>query len=113
MATTVEASGSQTASIGTEHTLATIAGPGAYQVWIDTTAMTATDVVEFRAKAPVLSGGTVVTFFYGMFCGAQPADDVGKISAPFMIDSAAGGCLITLKQTIGTGRSFPWKILKA
>ena len=36
MAVAVEASGTQTATVGTEHTLATIAGPGVYVVKVDT-----------------------------------------------------------------------------
>jgi hypothetical protein len=113
MAITVEASGSQTAVIGTEHTLATIAGPGTYVANIDTANMAAGDAVEFRIKMPVLSGGTARTEFYVMYTGVQPADDVLKTSVPFIVDATAGGCLVTLKQILGTGRVYPWSIKKS
>lgn len=111
MAVTVDASGTQTAVIGTEHTLDTIAGPGVYQFFVDTTNLAAGDVVELRVKKPVLNSGTVVTFMYGMFAGVQPPEDKGKMSDPFLVDGAAGACVVTLKQILGTGRAFPWSVL--
>jgi hypothetical protein len=112
MAISVEASGTQTAVIGTEHTLATIAGPGVYVANVDLSAMAAGDVVELRIKKPVLSAGTARAQFYAMYTDAQPADDILKTSVPFLVDAIAGGCVVTLKQTTGTGRSFPYSILK-
>lgn len=112
MAVTVEASGTQTAVITTEHTLATIAGPGVYIVNVDTANMAAGDVVEFRIKKPVLSAGTTRIEFYAMFAGVQPTEDVLKTSVPIVVDSTAGSCTVTLKQTLGTGRNFPWSVLK-
>lgn len=112
MAVTVEASGSQTATVTTEHTLATVAGPGVYVVNVDTANLAAGDVVELRVKKPVLSGGTARVVFYAMFAGAQPTEDVLKTSVPIVIDATAAACDVTLKQTLGTGRSFAWSILK-
>jgi hypothetical protein len=112
MAVTVEASGTQTATVTTEHTLATIAGPGVYVANVDTAAMAAGDVAELRVKKPVLASGTTRTEFYAMFAGVQPTEDTLKTSVPIVVDSTAGACTVTLKQTVGTGRAFPFSILK-
>jgi hypothetical protein len=112
MAVTVEASGSQTATVTTEHVLVTIAGPGVYVANVDTGAMAAGDVLELRVKKPTLASGTTRVEFYAMFTGAQPTEDVLKTSVPIVVDSTAGGCTVTLKQTLGTGRAYPWSVLK-
>lgn len=112
MAVTVDSSGTQSATLTTEHTLATVTAAGVYVANIDTANMAAGDVVEFRVKKPVLSGGTARTEFYAMFSGVQPTEDVLKTSVPIVVDATAAGCLVTLKQTFGTGRSFPFSILK-
>lgn len=116
MAVTIEASGTGISgaalTVGTEHTLATIAGPGVYVYNVDLSVMLAGDVIELRVKKPVLSGGTANVPYYAMFTGVQPAVDAEKPSVPFVVDSAAGGCLATIKQTIGTGRTPVWSIQK-
>ena len=112
MAVSVESSGNQTAVIGTEHTLDTLADGGVYQCEVDTANMAAGDVLELRIAKPVLAGGTARVMFYAMFTGAQPAEDRLKVSVPFAVDATAAGCLVTLKQTAGTGRAYPWSIHK-
>ncbi len=112
MAVTVEASGTQTATVTTEHTLATVAGPGVYVLNVDTVNMVANDVLELRVKKPVLAAGTTRVEFFQAYYGAQPTDDILKTSVPVVIDSTAGGATFTLKQTFGTSRNFPWSILK-
>lgn len=112
MAVTVEASGSQAATVTTEHTLATIAGPGVYQAKIDCSVLQAGDVVELRIKGPALGSGTTRVQHYAGFAGVQPADDAMKTSVPFVVDSAAGNHTVTLTQSFGTSRTFPWTILK-
>src|SRR6266498_1628662 len=101
MAVTVEASGTQAATVTTEHTLATVAGPGVYVLNVDTANMVANDVLELRVKKPVLAAGTVRLEFFQAYYGAQPTDDVMKTSVPVIVDSTAGGALFTLKQTFG------------
>lgn len=112
MAVTVNASGTQTATVTTEHTLATVSTAGVFVFNVDTANMTATDVLELRVKKPTLASGTTRTYLYAMYTGAQPTDDVLKTSVPVVIDATAGSATFTLKQTIGTGRSFPWSILQ-
>jgi hypothetical protein len=112
MAVTVQSSNTQTAVIGTEHTLDTLSTAGVYLAKIDCSAMQAGDVVELRVKQPVLASGTAQVPSYAMYTDAQLSDDALKVSDPIIVDSTAGACVVTLKQILGTGRAFPWSILK-
>lgn len=113
MSVSVAASGSQAATVGTEHTLTTLAGPGVYVFEVDASVLAAQDVLELRVKGPTLSGGTAQVHFYTAYYGVQAADDVMKVSVPFAVDSAAGSHVCTLRQVAGAaGRTFPWKVLQ-
>lgn len=113
MSVTASASGTQTASISTEHQLADTAAAGVYTFHVDTNAMVAGDTLELRVYQMVLTGGTSRVAYMQTFSGAQPADDKIKISEPIgneLTDSTS--LRFSLKQTAGTGRAFPWKVLK-
>ena len=107
---TSAASGTQTAVIGTEHTLGSaITTPGDYVLKVDKAAMQSGDALELRIYDTVLSGGVSrVVYKYTAPPGAQSADDMIAVSVPIPIDV---GVTFTLKQTAGTGRSYPWKVL--
>ena len=113
MAVTAEATGTQTATVTTEHTLADVATAGTYTLHVDMNAMAAGDVVELRIYQIVLTGGTRRVAYCQRFAGAQPADDKIAVSVPISNElTDAGSIRFTLKQTFGTGRAFPWKVLK-
>ncbi len=105
---TAKSSGTQSATISTEHTLLSTTDAGVYVMEVDTNAMASGDTLELRIKKKVLSGGTVRGGYVVTYSGAQSADDIIKVSVPITTDVGAD---FTLKQTAGTGRSFPWKIL--
>lgn len=105
---TSEADGSQTAVIDTEHTLATIATDGSFVLYVDTNAMVDGDVLELRAKVKVRSVGTTRTILLGTYQHAQTNESV-KASIPV---ASINELVFTLKQTAGTGRAFPWEIVK-
>jgi hypothetical protein len=107
-APTVDASGTQTAVIDTEHTLRTTVAAGTFQLWVDISAMQTGDTLELRAKTNILSAGSVNVIFLQTFSGAAPADDAVQVSIPLPADQPV---VFTLKQTAGTGRDFPWKVL--
>jgi hypothetical protein len=113
MAITSFASGTQTATVGTEHTLASVNVPGVFVLAVDTSALAALDVLELRIKQIILTGGTVRVLAFVAFYGAQLADDVQKqsIAVPNELTDA-GALTFTLKQTFGTGRSYAWKVFK-
>jgi hypothetical protein len=113
MAVTAAASGTQTATVTTEHTLADIAAAGTYTLHVDTVNMAAGDVLELRAYQMVLTSGTRRVAYFMAYYGAQPTDDAIKISVPISNELTDSGALrFTLKQAFGTGRNFPWKILR-
>ena len=113
MAVTAQGSGTQSATVTTEHTLLDVAVAGTFTLHVDTVNMVAGDVVELRLYQMVLTGGTRRVAYFASYSGAQPADDVIKISVPISNELTDSGALrFTLKQTFGTSRNFPWKVLK-
>lgn len=112
MAVTAFASGTQAASINTEHFLTSVNEDGTYTLHIDTNAMQSGDTIELRAYQMVLTGGTARVAYFSSYSDAQSADDVIKISVPISNELSDSQALrFSLKQTAGTGRSFPWKVL--
>lgn len=113
MAVTAQGSGSQAATLTTEHTLLDIATAGTFTLHVDANAMASGDVLELRVYQIVLAAGTRRVAYFQSFVGAQSVDDVVKISVPISNELTDAGALrFTLKQTVGTGRTFPWKVLK-
>jgi hypothetical protein len=113
VAVTAHASGTQAATVGTEHFLASPAVAGTFTLHVDTVNMAAGDVLELRVYQMVLTGGTQRVAYIATFAGAQAADDLIKISVPVSNELTDTNSLrFSLKQTAGTGRNFPWKVLK-
>jgi len=113
MAVTAQSSGTQSATVTTEHTLLDVAVAGTFTLHVDTVNMVAGDVLELRMYQIILTGGTRRVAYFESFTGPQPADDVIKISVPISNELTDSGSLrFTLKQTFGTSRNFPWKVLK-
>ena|SRR5437868_4107605 len=105
--TTSNQSGSQAATIGTEHQLgAAITAAGVYALVVDTANMANGDVLELRAKTKCKAGSASRQAFFVTYAHAQA--DANKYSIPIPADVEV---LFTLKQTAGTGRSFDWNIL--
>lgn len=109
MSLTITASGTQSATVTTEHTLTTLTGAKTFTLHVDCNAMShgsgTADELELRIKANVLSAGTERVVYMATFVGAQ--DIPIKVSLPVPVPQTA---TVTLKQTAGTGRSFPWAI---
>lgn len=116
MTVTAFASGTKTATVGTEHPLPEtpfVNAAGTYQFMVDLQPMAAGDVVELRAYARVLEGGTTRVVYMKRFSDVQPNDDFIAVSVPISTELAVTeGIKFSLKQTAGTGRAFPWKVLK-
>ena len=107
------ASGSQAATVTTEHTLNSPSAAGTYILCVDTSVLAANDVLELRVYQATLTGGTQRVAYLMIYYGVQPTDDVEKVSIPIGNDLVEANALkFTLKQTFGTSRTFPWKILK-
>lgn len=113
MTVTAHGSGTQTATIGTEHFLDSPAVPGMFTLHVDMVNLADGDIVELRAYQHVLAGGTDRVVFEKTYNGAQHADEMLKISPPLGNDLTEANALrFSLKQTFGTGRAFPWKVLQ-
>lgn len=113
MAVTAYASGTQSATVTTEHFLSSPNVAGTFTLHVDCVNMVATDVLELRIYQMVLTGGTQRVAYYCRCEGAQPTDDLIKISVPISNELTDTNSLrFSLKQTMGTSRNFPWKVLK-
>ncbi len=113
MSVTLYGSGTQTATVTTEHSLQSVTAAGVFTLHVDTSGMLAGDVLELRVYQIVLGSGTKRVVFIGSWAGLQPTDDVMKVSLPLGNDlTDANSIQFTLKQTFGTSRDYPWKVLK-
>jgi hypothetical protein len=113
MAVTAHASGTQTATVTTEHFLSSPNVAGTFTLHVDTVNMAAGDVLELRIYQMVLTGGTQRVAYFARYDGAQPTDDLIKISVPISNELTDTNALrFSLTQTTGTGRNYPWKVLR-
>jgi hypothetical protein len=105
--------GTKTAVIGTEHELLNVAEAGVYTFEVDCNKLVAGDTVELRIYKMVLTGGTPRVYIFEPIPGAQPTDGQVFISEAISNElTDAKSLQFTLKQTAGTGREFPWKVLR-
>jgi hypothetical protein len=115
MARSVVASGTQTATVHTEHTLLdeTAAEGEVYDAAVDLANMQSGDVLELRLAVKLLSGGTLHRVYYAKFADAQ--DDESQVVHPVVYVPALTVMKewrLTLKQTDGIGRNYDWTVYK-
>ena len=97
-------SGTQTAIIGTEHTLFDSSFNKTYAGYIDLANMASGDTTEIRVKIKVNSG-TLGVWHVDTYTDAQTSPILYLSPLP-----SNSQYRLTLKQTVGTGRSYDWKI---
>lgn len=103
----VETSGTQTAVISTEHFLATPTAPiKTRRLLVDATALAATETLILRFYGPVLAAGTNALIRQVTFIGTLSEPHIQSVPV-----SMPQGGSISLQQTTGTGRAFPWAII--
>jgi hypothetical protein len=111
MALSVESSGSQTATISTEHTLATITAANVFNLALDVANMT---------------GGTSFDILIVREYGKARSSDSERLLGEYTLAGVQGQALFetvprvsphylkyTIQQTQGTGRAFPWAVYQA
>lgn len=103
---TVIDSGAQAATISTEHTLATITTNGTFLPTVDIAAMVAGDVVVFRVYGKARSTDTERLLHRGTYGPVKAGIDLIQ-SLPIV---SPHHMRVTLQQTAGTGRTYPWAI---
>lgn len=108
MSWAVSASGTQAATVGTEITLQTDTTVGTYYYEVDLSAMAAGDIVELRIYTMTLAAGTLRQVWKSSFGPGLPVCQIA--AAPSQPSNQS--IRVTLKQTAGTARSFPWKLLR-
>lgn len=106
MAWTLANSGTQSATVNTEFTLATSTTNGTFVFEVDATAMAAGDVTELRVKGITLTAGATGLMWKQTLQGPQTC--VRVASPPIASDISIS---VTIKQIAGTARSYPWKLL--
>ena len=104
MATTVS-SGTQTATLNTDHTLYTTAALKTCVLSVDLGNLASGDTVEIRISGPVLSGGTGRIITTNVYSGTQ--SDPGFQSPALILQT---GSTFIIRQTTGGGRAFPWRV---
>lgn len=113
MTVTAFASGTQTATVTTEHFLSSPNVVGTFTLHVDTVNMVAGDVLELRVYQMVLTGGTQRVAYCFRYEDVQPTDDIIKVSIPVSNELTDTNSLrFSLKQAAGTSRNFDWKVLK-
>ncbi len=104
MTWTVDASGSQTAVINTEHILDSPTTNATYVFEVDTVNLVNGDLVELRCY-DMVDGSNFRQMWKGTYQHVQI--NIAKASPPLAVTTQAK---FTLKQTAGTGRIFPWSV---
>lgn len=108
MAITQESTGSQTATISTEHTLATITTQKTFVLSVDCTNLAAGEYVEVKVKRDVRSADATATIHSRIVSWLEAA--VCPVISMPPVPAGGGEFVATLKQLNGTGRAFPWAI---
>ena len=113
MAVSAYASNTQAATVTTEHFLSSPNVAGTFTLHVDLVGLLAGDVVELRCYQMILTAGTQRVAYVQRYEGVQPADALIVISVPISNElTDANSLRFSLKQTVGTSRNFPWKVLR-
>lgn len=106
------AKGSQTATIGTEHTLASstaVASDCALELDVDLSNMVDGDTVELRIYSNANGVAADKLCYQATFSNAQTVQLA--VSIPKIVPGG-GRFKATLKQVAGTGRAFDWQVVQ-
>lgn len=92
---------------GTEQTVYATTSAGTWQALIDMTNLAAGDVVEIRQYTKTLAANAYVVEYLRTYRNAQSEPAVRFPACP-----SPESFKITLKQTAGTNRVFPWAVVQ-
>lgn len=108
MGLSVVGSGTQAATISTEHSLTQQTTTGIFVLEVDVSAMQSGDTLILRLKDKVLSGGASGITQQATLTGVQDVVHWRSDAIPVDVEIVA-----TLLQSAGVGRSYPWKLIRA
>ncbi len=109
MAASNAASGSQTATLATDHTLATITVPtggASYVLYVDKSNLTSTERLRLRLRARARAADSTVDAYET----EHTQDGADLIISPVISLEAGSELIAILRQEGGTGRAFPWAV---
>jgi hypothetical protein len=106
MAISVIASGTQAATVSTEHSLSTSTTGKTYVFVVNTANMVNGDELELRIYTKVLTGSTKQLAYLAAYAHVQTAPNKYSVPVP-----ANWSCEVSLKQSAGTSRNFEWALL--
>jgi hypothetical protein len=102
-----------TVLVANETTVADIDVSGEFSVVVDTVNLAAGDALGVRVYKKVLTGGTSRILMFAGYQGVQQVFDVIKQSLIIANELEESGALkVTLRQLLGTQKSFDWKVLR-
>jgi len=99
--------GTQSATVTTEHTLATVSSAADLVLYVNTTNMVLADELILRVKTKVLTGGTSVLLWSGRYTNVQLAPIKASIPVLSLFET-----IFTLEQAAGTSRNFEWSVVE-
>ncbi len=102
---TVKTSGTQAATVPTEHVLATVTDAGVYQLVVDTSVMVNGDELELKIYGKVRTGDTERLLHQSSYAHVQT--EKLKTSLPAI---SPHHMKVTLNQLAGTTRTFIWAV---
>lgn len=100
-------SGAQAATLGTTHTIVTTTTAGTFVLVVDTSALVVGETLTLEVSARCRAGDTLRVAYSALFQHTQGAPL--KISPPVV---SLHELVATLKQEGGTGRTFPWNLVR-
>jgi len=100
--------GTQTAVIDSEHTLSTKTAAGFYILGVDLSNMVNGDITVLRIYTKMITGESSNMVWEGTYSNLQAFPNVYSIPCPVTTE-----IICTLTQTDGTGRDYPWNLIKA
>jgi hypothetical protein len=112
MSVSVTTDGSQTATLNTDHTLVTQTGPtggAVYQLRVDAAALVNGERLILTLRTRARTSGTTRAIYRAVFDDVQsdPIKDSPAVAVP-----ATSELVAVLRQERGTGRAFPWALLR-
>ena len=103
----VAASGTQAATVDTEHTLSTNASAKTFVLLVSACTLSGSDVLELRLYTKVTGVSGSQQAFYGTYVGGLLTNKV-LLSPPMPSPTSLTA---TLKQTAGSGHSYDWSLI--
>jgi hypothetical protein len=115
MARTILDQGTQTATVGTEHTIKddTTYSGSVLDAYVDLANMQAGDVVELRIYVKLRTISTLHAIYYATYADEQIDEGNYKLPVVYIPGiTEPAEWKLTLKQTTGTGRAYDWIVYR-